>query len=288
LIDRGTFGLRELFMVLDDVSRRLDTEVEAYLIGGLSMMHHGLKAVTKDVDVVLRGEADGKRFEAALGKCGFQRQRGLSKAYEALGATTVMEGADGMRFDVFVGNVCRKLRLTRGMRQRAERLDLEGRLRLMATAPEDTFLFKSVTDREDDLADMASLAGLGLDWEAMLGELRRDPANYRYLPHFASKLDALEELHGIVAPIRRGLDDEVEVITGMNILEDRFRGEAFTLSDATRCLGEGDVFSRSVLDRMKDLGVAHESDGLYRIMDAEPFNLVPYRAEEDGEPRSDP
>ena len=254
-----------MFKVLNDVSRSLDIEVDAYLIGGLSMMHHGLKVVTKDVDVVFKDKADEQRVETALRSCGFQEVGDASPEYKALEATTIMERSDGMRFDIFVERVCRKLRLTEGMRRRAEQLDLDGRLSLMATAPEDVFLFKSVTDRDDDLADMALLAGLGLDWEAMAIELRTDLQNYRYLPHYAKKLEAIEEVHGIVVPGRHELDEEVEVIMGMNILNERFRRDPFTLADATRCLDEGDEFSILVLDRLMDLGIAHEADGLYRM-----------------------
>ncbi len=265
MIESFRFGRTELFKVLENVSNRLDIEVEAYLIGGLSMMHHGLKVVTKDVDMVFMEDADAQRFEAALGSQGFQRASGLTEAYEALGVTTVMERSDGMRFDIFVERVCRKLKLTESMRRRSEGLDLQGRLRLMATAPEDIFLFKSVTDREDDLADMALLAGLGLDWGSMMDELRQDVDNHRYLPHFASKVDALQEVHSIVVPNRRQLDEEVEIIMGMNILRELLRQVPFTLADATRCLGEGDDFSRSVLDRMMDLGMIHETEGLYKM-----------------------
>ncbi len=62
MIERTRFGRTELFKVLEDVSYSLDNEVEAYLIGGLSMMHHGLKVVTKDVDVVFMEDADAQRF----------------------------------------------------------------------------------------------------------------------------------------------------------------------------------------------------------------------------------
>jgi hypothetical protein len=265
MLEQNRFGRTELFKVLQDISNGLDSEIDAYLIGGLSMMHHGLKVVTKDVDVVFKDDADAQRFEVALGSCGFRRATGLSEAYVALGATTVMERSDGMRFDIFVERVCKKLTLTEGMRRRAERMDLEGGLHLMATTPEDIFLFKSVTDREDDLADMALLAGLGLDWEAMVDELRREPDNYRYLPHFASKLDALEEVHSIVAPNRRALDEEVEVMMVRNILHERFRQDPFTLPDATVYLGEGDEFSKKVMDRMMERGMVHKTEGLYKM-----------------------
>ena len=155
MVGRIRFGSRELFDVLTDMSTRLDDEVEAYLIGGLAMMHHGLKVTTKDVDVVFKDEVDEQTFEDALRACGFYGVTNVPREYRELGAMIIMEVPGGMRFDIFVETVCRKLRLTEGMRGRAEALGLDGRLRLMVCSPEDIFLFKSVTDRDDDLADMA-------------------------------------------------------------------------------------------------------------------------------------
>jgi hypothetical protein len=168
-----------------------------------------------------------------------------------------------MRFDIFVERVCKKLRLTEGMRRRAMRLEVDGRLRLMVMAPEDVFLLKSVTDRDDDLADMALLAGKGLDWGTILDELRTDAENHRYLPHLAAKLEALEDVHGIIVPGRRQLGTEAEIIVAINILDDWLHYAPLTLSDATRYLGEGDEFSISVLGRMMELGIVHQKDGLY-------------------------
>jgi hypothetical protein len=134
----------------------------------------------------------------------------------------------------------------------------------MATAPEDVFLFKSVTDREDDLADMALLAGVALDWGAMVAELRSDVHNCRYLPHFTRKLEALEEVHGVVAPGRGGFEEEAEVMMGINVLDERVAEGPMTLEEATRHLGEGEEFSKTVLERMVDLGIVQEDNRLYR------------------------
>jgi len=208
--ERRRSGLDELFGVLREVSKNLDRQVNAYLIGGLAMMHYGLKVTTKDVDVVLKDESDEGVFVRALGSCGFKSVDNVSEEYKAIGATTIVERSDGMRFDIFVGRVCRKLKLTEGMEQRAKTLGLPGDLQLMATAPMDIFLFKSVTDRPDDLADMALLTGLGLEWDSMVDELRGDVDNYRYLPHLAAKLEELEEVHGILIPGHRELEGEVD------------------------------------------------------------------------------
>lgn len=270
MVERKRFGRGELLDVLRDVSAGLEGPVEAYLIGGLAMMQRGLKVTTKDVDIVFTAEADEQAFESVLRTLGFERARDPSDRYEALDATRVMERPDGMRFDIFVEVVCRKLRLTDGMRGRAEALPLDGNLRLMAIAPEDLFLFKSVTERDDDLADMALLAGLVLDWQMMSDELNGDPLNRRHLAHYVVKLDELEEVHGIVAPRRRELGEEAEAITAVNMLEERLTEGPLTVSDAARYLGEGDGFSRRVLNRMVLLGIAREEDGTYHFGNREP------------------
>lgn len=263
MVERRRFGRGALLDVLSEVSASLEDPVEACLIGGLAMMQRGLKAATKDVDIVFMDEADERAFESALRSLGFVRPREVSDPYDALGATRIVEGPDGMRFDIFVEVVCRKLRLTEGMRGRAEELPLGGNLRLKALAPEDLFLFKGVTERDDDLADMALLAGLALDWQLMSDELTGDRLNGRYLPYYVVKLDELEEAHGIVAPGRRELREEAEVTVAMSRLEDRLAGGPLTILDAARFLGEGEAFCERMLDRMVLMGIAREDDGSF-------------------------
>ena len=265
MVDVKRFSLTDLFKVLQDVSNTLEVDLDAYLIGGLAMMHRGFKVATKDVDVVLSYQTDEEAFKEALKVCGFDDAGRLSDEYKALGARAILEGPGGMRFDLFIDVVCKKLRLTDDMRRRAERLDIGGHLNLMATAPEDLFLFKSVTDRVDDLADMALLAGLELDWEMMVEELRCDDNNYRFLPLFVSKLDELEDAHGIIAPIRRQVGDEAEEVMGINILIERIDRDPFTLEDMNRVLDEGEEFSKAVLDRMTSRGIVQGREGRYRF-----------------------
>lgn len=267
MVERNKFGTEELFDVLNGVSVSLEHEVDAYLIGGLGMMHHGLKATTKDVDVVFTNRTGGNLFEDALRSIGFRGVTEVPDEYIALEATTIMEGPNGIRFDIFVERVCKKLYLTWSMKERASSLHLDGQLRLMATSPEDLFLFKSVTDRDDDLADMALLAGLGLDWPVILDELRSDIRNRRYLPHLVVKLTALEKEYGIVVPGRRQLDEEAELTMGINVLVERFQQTSFSPSDAARALGEGDKFAVQVLDSMVDLGLITKTNELYRFVE---------------------
>ncbi len=267
MVERRRFGREALLDVLEEVSASLEGPVEAYLIGGLAMMQSGLKAATKDVDIVLMDEADERAFESSLRSIGFDKPREVSDPYDALGATRIMEGPDGIRFDIFLEVVCRKLRLTDGMRGRAEELPLDGNLRLMALVPEDQFLFKSVTERDDDLADMALLAGLALDWRMMSDELVGDPVNRRYLAHYVVKLDELEEVHGVVAPGLRDLREEAEVMVAINRLEGRLAEGPLTVPDGTRFLEEAEEFCRRVLDRMVLMGIAREEGGSYHSIE---------------------
>ena len=87
MVERKRFGREELFDILGEVSTGLERQVEAYLIGGLAMMHQGLKVATKDVDIVFNDEADERAFEEALGSLGFHRVRQLTEEYMAMGAT---------------------------------------------------------------------------------------------------------------------------------------------------------------------------------------------------------
>lgn len=264
MVRKRVSGLEEIDRAIREVSSRLDRPVDAYLIGGLAMIRHGLKIATKDVDVVLGSVPDCRVLEAGLAVCGFVSTSVVTEEYSALGATRIMERPDGMRFDIFAERVCRKLRLTGTMMSRATPVPTGGNLHLRAARPEDVFLFKSVTEREDDLADMAMLAGLGLDWGSILDEIRTDPTNCRYLPHLASKLTDLEEVHGVLAPLPDGFDREVEVMMGVNMVEELVEGDTISLEDITQVLGEGDEFSRSVFRRMIDLGIIREERGNYR------------------------
>lgn len=102
MVERKRFGMDELLDVLKEVSAGLEGPIEAYLIGGLAMMQRGLKATTKDVDVVFKDIEGEQAFETASGSLGFHRARHLTGEYVAMDATIIMERSDGMRFDIFV------------------------------------------------------------------------------------------------------------------------------------------------------------------------------------------
>jgi len=131
---------------LKRVGNSLARDVTAYLIGGCAMILYNAKVATKDIDLVLMSDGDAKAVMDALSGSGFTKTRPESDVYRRLGATIMMQDSKGMRFDIFVETVCRKLRITDRMASRSSRHSVYGRLKINLISPEDIFLFKSVTE----------------------------------------------------------------------------------------------------------------------------------------------
>lgn len=105
----------------------------------------------------------GKKTEEliqALLKSGYHiiQTNRLGAEYQEMLATQILENEDGFRWDIFHEYVCRKLRLSTGMIQRSKVLFESGLLTVRLISKEDVFLFKTVTERDDDEADLLLLA----------------------------------------------------------------------------------------------------------------------------------
>lgn len=104
------------------VSAELASPVAIYLIGGAAMIRYGLKAATKDIDVLLSTREETAELVQALLKSGYhviQTDR-LGSEYQAMLATQILENEDGFRWDIFREYVCKKLRLSAGMIKRSK------------------------------------------------------------------------------------------------------------------------------------------------------------------------
>lgn len=94
------------------------------------------------------------------------------------------------------------------MRARSARFDGSGsKLELRLIAPEDIFVFKSITERKGDIPDVDMLWASGLDWDAILDEMKWQCAHSDQA-WAESFLDTLERLHseGRRIPIRKEVD----------------------------------------------------------------------------------
>ena len=55
---RKKFERDKLIEALDEISKQLKKPIEAFLVGGLSMIFHGAKLATKDIDIVFSNQED--------------------------------------------------------------------------------------------------------------------------------------------------------------------------------------------------------------------------------------
>ena len=189
---------------LRKVGNALTTPVNLYLIGGAAMIQYGLKAATKDIDVLFSTYEEAVVLVHALNKAGYhqiQTSR-LTSDYQAMFATQILENADGFRWDVFHESVCRKLILSPDMIKRARSLQKVGPLTVWLISKEDIFLLKSVTERDDDVTDMLMLARSKLDWDAVLKEcLNQSRDDFICEIDLYDKLDMLKTSYGLETSI---------------------------------------------------------------------------------------
>ena len=202
---REMFNESQLISELEKIGNNLKKRIKVFLLGGCSMVLRGYKLATKDIDVVFTSPSDLRDFIDVLKGLGFQEIVKLPKEYEVLGASAVLRDAKGSQFDLFHRQVCRGLEITKRMEERAELYRTFGKLSVYLMAPEDVFLFKSITEREADILDMRTLAERGLNWdvikeECMLQEKRRI---WEYF--LVYRLEELKSRFGIEAPIIKEL-----------------------------------------------------------------------------------
>lgn len=200
----------DLERALNEVGYALAGEVRAYLIGGCAMILYNAKLATKDIDLVVLSSDDAESVIQALLRTGFRKTVPSEGVSLRLGTAAMMENQSGMRFDIFIETVCRKIKVTSTMVARSKLHSKYGKLEIDLISPEDIFLFKSVTEREGDLDDMARLAERGLNWRTILEECVLQSDEVILEGYLAVRLQELEEQRGIVSPIRSTLEEMTE------------------------------------------------------------------------------
>ncbi len=148
----------------------LNKEIDVYLIGGCNLSMKGLKDTTKDVDLVLDSYASFATLKSALEKLGFKADTSMLQEQVYRDAAIVFLDDTGSRIDIFVNKICSMLKLTGSMKKRAEKFDKLGKINLYLVSNEDIFLFKSLTDRPDDIGDLSTLISNELNWDVIIDE----------------------------------------------------------------------------------------------------------------------
>lgn len=166
----ATFGSDAIRGQFSELAGLLENDLTVYLIGGGALTLDDLKNATKDIDLIVREQADLKRLWQVLTAAGYKPQEELSEEYDELGAAFILQN-DLRRFDVFQEQVAGVIRLTQPMVDRSRHLFDEGHLTVRAVSLNDIFLFKAVANREDDVDDMIRIAQTGIDEDVIVEEI---------------------------------------------------------------------------------------------------------------------
>lgn len=266
MVNRNKFQQYKLIEALNEIADQLPISIEAFLIGGLSMIFHGAKVATKDVDIVFLDPESAQTFIETAQKIGLHGAENLQEEYIDLDARCVLEGKDGVRFDIFVIKVCDALTFSEGMKSRAQKRYDKKMLKLYVTSIEDIFLFKAITSRPDDLADMATIAGKEIQWDIIKDEVRAQPEYWKWISRLYLRLLELEDVYDIPSPLKTELKDEAEIAEAIGILIMRWESGSYSFDDAKKALKEEDSeFIRKVLQEMKRLEIIEEKNSHYYL-----------------------
>ncbi len=194
--------------LMDEISNRVDSAIDIYLIGGGAMMFLGCKAATKDVDLVVRGEKEYHSVRRALKDAGFKSIRPGAE-YARLNLSDMFEREDGFRVDLFDTRVCGRLELSERMVSRTTIRHSSGNVRLLSCSGSDILIFKSITSRDGDIDDCMQLVELNhVDWKVVLEEAVSQVAGGEdvWITWIADRLDLLSERMGVDNPTIRRID----------------------------------------------------------------------------------
>ena len=207
---RERFGRGYIEAELQKIEDHLQTEVEAYLIGGGAMALHqpSLKDTTKDIDLVVVDETALSRLMGVLNELGYEEVTDLGDEYDRLGARHCVRNDAGCQFDVFYRQIADKLFFSDGMQARSQQFLSSEYFSVGLVSFEDIFLFKAVAERPDDIGDMATLVQTELDFDVISDELERQVellGGEFFVTVVSASLERLDESEGIQTP----LDDVV-------------------------------------------------------------------------------
>ena len=158
--------IEKLFNELDKV---VENKIRVYVIGGVVLLHQGLKSATKDIDLVVNEKRELTEIENALMEIGFVKNK-VGDDYKNLNTHYLLVRGE-FKVDMFVKKVCSKFSLSKHMIKRAKKVLELNKLLIFLCSNEDVFLFKTMTEREGDLQDCESLNKPGLDWDSIHNEL---------------------------------------------------------------------------------------------------------------------
>lgn len=246
-----------------DIGLHLDRPVTAYLLGGENMRMKGMKASTRDYDILVSGADE---FDAILGaatqKMGYERLAAMEYMEEdmRLRPDDILVHRQRPRIDIFTDSILGAAVLTDGMERAADYAQC-GSLTLGILSNEHVFLLKAIAGRDGDIHDMATLARgastlsgvrYAFDWEMVWAEImRQEEANPLGCPTETvfDQISDMSEYEGLEPPIAKRLRLHV-----MNRRISRLaRGGWCPLSWIVGVLAGGDIREKDVRNRVHAL-----------------------------------
>jgi|SRR3989344_3465612 len=195
------FNKDELDGLLVNVGANIERHIDIYMIGGCALSFKGLKAATKDIDIIVANRSDFDVFDKAMDKGGFKSITDReSEFYLTALAVYVKEDS---RIDVFLKQVGRMLFITPDMIKRAMKYKAYGKLTAHLLSNEDIFLFKAVASRPGDIPDCDRLIKEGLDYDVMYDEIfEQSKHGKRWFFWFYENLCLIENFNRTRVPIK--------------------------------------------------------------------------------------
>lgn len=251
----ATFSRTYLETEFKKLNDRLPKHVDLYLIGGGAMSFQNLKVATKDIDVVLRSTRELELTRKALLSLGYFVPC-IRGAYAKMNTSAILENSDGFRWDLFVQVVCNGLQLSESMVKRSFELFSLEKISVYILAPEDIFVFKSVTSRDRDREDMYTLFTRGLDFDIIRDEIlwqNEQDQSFAWIAFFFDGLEEFADRYKISHPVIGELHDLAYQDMLAQMLIERLKGGNKTYEELSQDMDSRD--GKKVLESLVKKGI---------------------------------
>jgi hypothetical protein len=158
--------------LLMSISKKLESKITVYAIGGTAMMFLGIKDATLDIDLVFEDKKDREIFKKAAKELGYKEIDSI-KVYGTNENQPEMLKLKDERFDLFVDEVIRFI-FSKAMKERAKKTHIFGdKLELKLADYHDIILMKCATDRLKDKDDIRNIIeSQEIDWDLIIEEAK--------------------------------------------------------------------------------------------------------------------
>ena len=200
-------SFKEIDSLFHELAKFMTHKTHVFMIGGAALMEQGLKPATKDIDLIVMTRFEFETFENGMKYAGFEgKLPGIG--YKNMDLSQIFI-RDDFRIDIFCKTVCRGFSLSKEMIKRARLIIKSNKLSVSICSNEDIFLFKSLTEREGDIEDCIAMSKEGIDYIAILTELKfqiRQSNKPVWITWIAERFDILEQ-KGLEIPIKKEIDN---------------------------------------------------------------------------------